>query len=219
MCRVTLGGEELTGFKSLGFDDHIKLFFNDPQGSPAMRDYTPRYDPAANVLHIDFAIHQAGPATAWAEKAQVGDHLNIGGPRGSAIIPLDFDWHLLIGDETALPAIGRRLSEFSAGAKAIVIAEVADAAEEQTFNTAAALTIQWVHRGDRPAGQSEMLLSALRAISWPQGDGFAWSATETSVARAIRRHLIDERSARPSWVKTAGYWRHGSVAVHDKIED
>jgi NADPH-dependent ferric siderophore reductase len=73
MLRVTLAGAELAGFMSLGFDDHIKLFFPNETKSesestdrPPMRDYTPRYDPDAGVLHIDFAIHDAGPATDWA---------------------------------------------------------------------------------------------------------------------------------------------------------
>src|SRR6516164_10438986 len=97
MIRVTLGGD-LEGFTSLGFDDHIKLFFPDAgaeAGSePQMlaRDYTPRrYDAARNILEIDFAIHDAGPATRWAEQARVGDALSIGGPRGSFIIPTNYD--------------------------------------------------------------------------------------------------------------------------------
>jgi NADPH-dependent ferric siderophore reductase len=125
MLRITLAGEELAGFTSLGFDDHVKLFFPtestsepEPTDRPPMRDYTPRYDAGTGLLHIDFAIHDAGPATDWALRARVGDSLTIGGPRGSAIIPMEFDWHLFIGDETALPAIGRRLEELPAGSRA-----------------------------------------------------------------------------------------------------
>ena len=89
MIRVTLGGD-LAGFTSLGFDDHIKLFFPQPpapSGEPqtASRDYTPRcYDPVANTLEIEFVLHDAGPATSWAEQVQPGQSLQIGGPRGSA---------------------------------------------------------------------------------------------------------------------------------------
>src|SRR6266849_3886337 len=63
MIRITLTGD-LEGFKSLGFDDHVKLFFPDgtinADGAPNMlgRDFTPRhYDPIKNTLAIDFAIH------------------------------------------------------------------------------------------------------------------------------------------------------------------
>ena len=74
MIRVTLGGD-LDGFTSLGFDDHVKLFFptgtTGADGEPEMdsRDYTPRrYDPQANTLDIDFVLHDAGPATRWASR-------------------------------------------------------------------------------------------------------------------------------------------------------
>src|SRR5215475_8861973 len=130
MIRITLTGD-LEGFTSLGFDDHIKLFFPDgttnAEGAPNTmgRDFTPRwYDPAANTLVIEFAIHDAGPATRWAAHAKPGDTLNIGGPRGSFIIPTTYDWHLLIADETGLPAIGRRLAELPAGTRVVVLAEV-----------------------------------------------------------------------------------------------
>jgi NADPH-dependent ferric siderophore reductase len=231
MLRVTLAGDELAGFTSLGFDDHIKLFFPkqpaageptpapEPAERPPMRDYTPRYDAATGRLHIDFAVHDAGPATDWALQASVGDSLLIGGPRGSAIIPLEFDWYLFIGDETALPAIGRRLEELPAGSDAIVIAEVEDAAEEQTFASQARLRVQWVHRRGAPAGSSDALLAALRASEFPSGDCFAWAAAESNVARTLRRALIDERGMNRAWVKAAGYWKRGAAAVHDTIED
>src|SRR5690606_37114356 len=123
--RVVLSGPELDGFYSPGFDDHVKLLFADPatgerpvpvvengalvwpsEVRPAMRDYTPRHhDEAAGTLAIDFALHEAGPATAWAQTAQVGQSLVIAGPRGSLLMPVDSDCELLIGDETAIPAI------------------------------------------------------------------------------------------------------------------
>ena len=238
MLRVTLTGAELAGFTSLGFDDHIKLFFPKQQADgaqptpipapgqgpesaerPPMRDYTPRYDAAAGRLHIEFAIHDAGPATDWALQASVGDSLSIGGPRGSAIIPLEFDWHLLIGDETALPAIGRRLEELPAGSQALVIAEVEDAGEEQMLASKASLRLHWVHRHDAPPGSSDALLAALRSSEFPAGDCFAWAAAESHVARALRRALIDERGMNPAWVKAAGYWKRGTAAVHEPIAD
>jgi NADPH-dependent ferric siderophore reductase len=223
MLRVTLAGAELTGFTSLGFDDHIKLFFPAPGADaaerPPMRDYTPRYDAGAGVLHIDFAIHDAGPATDWALQARVGDSLLIGGPRGSAIIPVEFDWHLFIGDETALPAIGRRLQELPLGTRAVVIAEVENAAEEQSFPSKADVRVHWVHRGAAPAGSSEGLLAALRTAEFPPGDGFSWAAAESQVARALRRALIEERGANRAWVKAAAYWKRGAAAVHENIED
>jgi NADPH-dependent ferric siderophore reductase len=145
MIRVTLIGD-LDGFTSLGFDDHVKLFFPDgtTEGAANMlgRDFTPRHhDPVKNTLAIEFAIHDAGPATRWAAQAQPGQTLSLGGPRGSFIIPTAYDWHLLIADETGLPAIGRRLAELPAGARVIVLGEVDDPADELALATKANATI------------------------------------------------------------------------------
>lgn len=225
MVRVTLGGD-LDGFVSLGFDDHVKLFFPDgttnADGAANMlgRDFTPRrHDPNGNALEIDFVLHDAGPATRWAAQAKVGDTLNLGGPRGSFIIPTTYDWHLLMGDETALPAIGRRLAELPAGSRAIVVAEVDGADDELVFATNADATITWVHRNGVPAGSSDALAKALTKLKMPGRDYYAWVACESLAAKALRRQLIADHGANPKWMRAAGYWRCGAVAVHDVHED
>jgi NADPH-dependent ferric siderophore reductase len=225
MIRVALGGD-LEGFTSLGFDDHIKLFFPDGpavdggEAPTVSRDYTPRrYDPAANTLDIEFVLHDAGPATRWAEQAQPGQSLQIGGPRGSFIIPTNFDWHLLIGDDTALPAIARRLTELPAGARVVVLAEVDSEADQIPFETHAELTLQWVHRRGTEPGMSPVLLDALKAMKLPAGDFHAWVGCESAIAKALRAHLVGERGANPKWTRASGYWRRGAVATHDTHDE
>ncbi len=225
LLRITLGGD-LEGFLSLGFDDHVKLYF--PGEPPAAggeqatlsRDYTPRrYDPAAKTLDIEFVLHDAGPATRWAEQARPGQPLSIGGPRGSFIIPTDFDWHLLIGDETALPAIARRLGELPAGARAVVLAEVDNPADRVTLDTAADVTVTWAYREGAAAGSSDVLARTLRTLSLPGGDYYAWVACESLIAKALRAQLIAEHGANPKWMRAAGYWRRGAIAVHENHND
>jgi NADPH-dependent ferric siderophore reductase len=225
MLRVTLGGD-LAGFTSLGFDDHIKLFFPvAPAASGAephtlARDYTPRrYDAARNLLDIDFAIHDAGPATRWAETVKPGDALTIGGPRGSFIIPTNFDWHLLIGDETALPAIGRRLTELPLGTRVVVLAEVDGPADEIAFKTAADASVTFAHRDGAEAGASDVLAQTLKRMRLPPGDYYAWVACESLIAKALRVQLLAEHGANKKWMRAAGYWRRGAVAVHDTHDD
>jgi NADPH-dependent ferric siderophore reductase len=225
MVRVTLTGD-LEGFTSLGFDDHVKLFFPDgtvnADGAPNMlaRDFTPRrHDGAANTLEIDFAIHDAGPATRWAEQTRPGQTLSIGGPRGSFIIPTAYDWHLLIADETGLPAVGRRLAELPAGTRVVVLGEVEDAADELAFATAANATVTWAHRNGAAAGASEVLAKTLATLKLPAGDYYAWVACESLIAKALRRQLIADHGANPKWMRAAGYWRRGAVAVHETHED
>ena len=225
MIRVTLTGD-LNDFTSLGFDDHIKLFFPDgtmnADGAPnaLSRDFTPRrYDRAANTLEIDFAIHDAGPATRWATQAQPGQTLTIGGPRGSFIIPNAYDWHLLIGDETALPAISRRLAELPPGTRAVVLAEVDGPQDELEFETTANATVTWAYRDGAAAGADDVLGKALATLKLPAGDYYAWVACESLTAKALRRQLIAAHGANPKWMRAAGYWRRGAVAVHDVHQD
>jgi NADPH-dependent ferric siderophore reductase len=225
MVRITLTGD-LQNFVSLGFDDHVKLFFPDgtatAEGAPNMlgRDFTPRrFDGAAGTLDIDFALHDAGPATRWAAAAKPGDTLAIGGPRGSFIIPPAFDWHLLVGDETALPAIGRRLAELPAGTRAVVVAEVDGAADELAFETKADATIVWAHRKEAAAGTGEAMAQALQRLQMPRGDYYAWVACESLVAKALRRQLIADHGANPKWLRAAGYWRRGAVAIHEMHDE
>ena len=221
MIRVTLTGD-LEGFNSLGFDDHVKLFFPDgttnAEGAPTMlaRDFTPRrYDRVGNTLEIDFAIHDAGPATRWAAETQPGQTLALGGPRGSFVIPIAYDWHLLIGDETGLPAISRRLAELPADTKVVVLCEVDGPTDEQKFETKADVTVTWAHRNGAAAGSGETLSKALAALKMPAGDYYAWVACESLVAKDLRRQLIADHGANPKWMRAAGYWRRGAVAVHE----
>jgi NADPH-dependent ferric siderophore reductase len=225
MIRVTLTGD-LEGFTSLGFDDHVKLFFPDgttsAEGAPNMmgRDFTPRrYDPAANTLEIDFALHDAGPATRWAAQAQPAQTLSVGGPRGSFIIPTDYDFHLLIGDETGLPAISRRLAELPANSRAIVVGEIDGAADEVALPTKADATVTWAHRNGATPGANDVLANALAKLKLPAGDYYAWVACESLTAKALRRQLIADHGANPKWMRAAGYWRRDAAAVHEMFED
>jgi len=240
MVRIVVGGDDLTGFVSAAYDDHVKLFFPQPgqdkpvlptpgpngpvypEGAPrpASRDYTPRrFDAAANTLTLDFVLHGDGPATMWAAQARPGSFLGVGGPRGSFIVPDDYDWFLFVGDETALPAIARRLEELPETTRAIVVVEVADAAEEQQFQTRARLETHWLHRDGTEPGAGSRLQDAVAALRLPGGEGYAWVAAEAATAKALRQHLVEERGLSKDRVKAAAYWKRGAVAVHETYND
>lgn len=225
MRRITLGGPELAGFISLGTDDHVKLLFpqtaaeqaaletlvpgagKDSGPMPAMRDYTPRrYDLSTGELDIDFVLHGDGPASTWAEQATPGQYLNIGGPRGSMVVPDIFDNYLLIGDETAIPAIARRLEELPTGRRVLAVIEVHDAAERQALHSAAHVEVIWV---EREGGRLD-LIDTVRQLQVPEGKLYAWVATESKVSRQIRRVLLDEHGLNDQFVKAVGYWRQDS---------
>jgi NADPH-dependent ferric siderophore reductase len=220
MRRITLGGEQLAGFLSLGADDHIKLLFAttpaeqaalatmvlgnqaDDGPKPAMRDYTPRrIDLAAGELDIDFVLHGDGPAATWAAQAAPGQYLHMGGPRSSTVVPDSFESYWLIGDETALPAIARRLEALPAGRRVLAVIEIEDAAERQPLHSAAELEVIWVER------HHQRLTEVVRQLTPPPGTLYAWVATEAKLSRTLRRVLLDEHQVDEQALKAAGYWR------------
>jgi NADPH-dependent ferric siderophore reductase len=225
MLRVVLGGPELAGFTSLGFDDHVKLFFGSSPGEDSsaalMRDFTPRrFDATAGELWIDFFLHETGPAATWAAQATAGQSLTVGGPRGSAVISLDgIDSHVLIGDETALPAIGRRLEELPSGVRALVVRESDGGATAYPLQSQAVLEIVDVVRGPLGGTPAQGIIETLRHLKFPPGQCFTWVATESQAARAIRRYLTDERGLDRHWIKAAGYWQRGKSGEHEPIQD
>lgn len=239
MRRIVLGGDALDGFVTAAADDHVKLFFPAPGQDgpvlpiagpdgitwpndalrPTVRDYTPRrWDPVARTLTLEFVLHGDGPAASWAANAAPGDHIGVGGPRGS-LIPADHDLTLLIGDETALPAIARRLEEMSPGARAIALIEIADAAEERHLPTAANAGISWIHRDGEAPGGSALLLQALDALRLPAGDAHAWLAGEIEAMRTLRTRLVERHGIPRAAIRAAGYWRTGQADAHGRIED
>lgn len=228
MARITLHDPDFVRFRSDACDDHVKLFFARPGealilpvagpnglefagGRPKGRDYTPRsFDTARGEVVIDFVLHGDGPAASWAAAAQPGDTVGVGGPRASFVVRGAYDWYLLAGDETALPAIGRRIEELPAGASVLALVEIADEAERQIFHTAANLEVRWVFRSE--GGQ---LAEAVRQAALPPGAGYAFVAGEAAASAAIREHLVNARGLDPGSIKAAGYWRAGEADFDD----
>lgn len=218
MLRLQLSGDDLADFVSLAPDDHIKIFVPGAGEEMERRDYTPRrYDTDARTLLIDFAIHEAGPVTKWALDARIGDRLEIGGPRGSAVVSGDIENWLLIGDETALPAIGRRVEEAAANTRITAIVAVADAGEHQILQTSAQLDIRWAHRPLSEATDPAALMEILRSVDLQAGT-FVWIAAEASVTRALRSYLVEERGYPLSWIKASGYWVKGKADTAEKFD-
>ena len=221
MRRITLGGAELQGFTSLGSDDHIKLLFaetaeqqqaidarnlgRDGGARPTMREYTPRrIDLVANELDIDFVLHGDGPASTWAAQAEPGQTLNIAGPRASMVVPDIFDSYLLVGDETAIPAIGRRLEELPAGRRVVAVIQIEDEQERQPLPSAAQVEVIWVKR-------DEDLLARLEALALPEGKLYSWVALEKSLTRQAKALLLEKGVAEDA-LKAAAYWRADGTA-------
>ncbi|CAN5254807.1 siderophore-interacting protein [soil metagenome] len=209
--RIVFTSADLGDFVSMSFDDHIKAFFPLPDGQTAGRDYTPRsFDTTRRELTIEFALHGEGPAATWASQATVGQTLDIGGPKGSFIVPVDYDWHLLIGDETALPAIARRLEELPSDAKVIVIAHVADSADRPAFQRPG-LDLRWT-------SSPQATLDAVDHLTLPEGEGYAWCAGESAEMAEVRKRLVDGKLHDRHAIRAAAYWKRGANGHHENFD-
>lgn len=224
--RLTVGGSEMEGFISAGFDDHVKVIL--PQAGmekpnlptmvdgrphiegerPIMRDYTPLYfDAVANTLQVDFAIHGPGPAAEWARSAPIGQWLGLAGPRGSLLIPEGLQWQWMFGDETSLPAIERRLAELPAGAKVVVRLQLADPADRRVWESAADVDLQWV----------DSLTGAMESLDIPAGDGFIWGAGEHRMMAGLRKLALAKPGVNPKRMRIASYWKQGETGHHEEL--
>ncbi|EXG79744.1 siderophore-interacting protein [Cryptosporangium arvum] len=229
MVRVVLGGEGLAEFPAGEFSDHyVKLMF--PQDGvdypepfdmdvvretlpretwPRVRTYTVRsWDAETGELAIDFVVHgDEGVAGPWAAAAKPGDRLLFMGPGGAYVPTEDADWHLLVGDEAALPAIAASLERVPAGKPAYAFIEVAGPEEEQKLGTDADAHVVWLHRGDRPVGDA--LVEAVRALEFPAGAPLAFVHGEANFVKELRRYLRVERGVEREQLSISGYWRRG----------
>ena len=223
--RVTFTGDNLAEFGWNGAAAHIKLIFpEDGQTEPAfpgpdgprptrIRTYTPRrFDATVPELDVEFVLHGDGPASQWAEQAQVGQVLVLAGPGPNYQIDPAADWFLLAGDDSALPAIATILELLPASVKAYVLVEVTSSQEEQNLASAAQLNINWLYRSG-PA--DSVLEKALQAFELPAGSGRIYVGCEAGAMRRVRHHLIHDRQLDPATFVTRGYWKEGDTDYTD----
>lgn len=238
MRRVTFGGEDLAGYAAPG-QIHCRLLFQardtaEPEwprlgddgrivwpdaGRLPTRIYTiRRVDAVDGTLDIDFVLHDgAGPGMAWAAAATPGDLVGILGPAAHG--PRPAEWHLLAGDETGLPGIGRILEGLPATARGVALVEVAGTAEEQAIACPPGVALRWLHRDGAAPGTTALLADAVRALELPADRGgiFAWCGAEFAAYRDMRAYLRQEVGLRPSQVVAFSHWRRG-MSEEDIVE-
>jgi NADPH-dependent ferric siderophore reductase len=225
MIRVVAGGGNIADFPDTPYADrYVKIIFPRPgvtypepfdmetarelprEQWPAVRTYTVRaFDPAAGELTIDFVHHgDEGLAGPWAAAARPGDVLRLNGPGGAYAPDLGADWHLFVGDESALPAIGAALERLPPGARAAALLEVGGPADELPLTCAGELDLRWLHRD---AANPDQLVEAVAAAEFPEGRVHAFVHGEAGFVRSVRRHLLADRAIARSDLSVSGYWR------------
>ncbi|WP_157183190.1 siderophore-interacting protein [Sciscionella marina] len=224
MQRVTLCGGDLGEFVNAGTDSHVVLYFYaeeaelpDPLTAttaraafatvrPEMRSYTiRRFDVRTTELDIDFVLHaEAGPAATWARDARPGDELIFVGPSPAYEPDPEASGYLLIGDESALPAIQATLPELDPAIPVTVLVEIAGEAERQPMP----VPVTWVHREGGELADPGRLRAALAGIELEPGLD-VWLAGERTVMHELRRFLLEAGLPRDR-VRPTTYWRAGT---------
>ncbi len=216
--RLHLGGEGISLFTPSNFtDSYVKLHF-DSDGESVMRTYTVRaFDAERRELVIDFVVHGDGVAGPWAKRAEPGDTVRLAGPGGAYRPDPAADWHLLAGDESALPAIAAAVELLAPDAVGQAFIEVADAEGEIPITAPPGLTVTWVHRqsssataADSESGVNSPLVKAVRAATWLAGAPHVFIHGEArAVMHGLRPYIRKERGVPAARASISGYWRQG----------
>ena len=227
LLRVVLTGGTLDQFEGAAATDaYINARFP-PAGSPVTvpfsqedlaglhdehrprpRRFTIRdWDPDQQLLSIDFVVHgDAGYAGSWAQRAEPGDRLQFDGPSGSYHPSPDVDWHLFVGDESAIGAIGASLQRLGADARALVFAVVEKRGHEIDLPRADGVAIKWLYR-EEAAKSENWVAEVVAATDFPEGTFDIFVHGEAEEVRAVRRHLAVDRGIDVSGASISPYWR------------
>lgn len=236
MLRLTVGGPGADGFESAIFDEHVKLIFPDPDTGelrlptpdgdeldwprpfPTSREYTVRaHRPAEREIDIDFVLHGGGLAAGWVQAVQPGDAVHIAGPPGGYRVGDDYDFYVLVADETALPAAVRWLDEMPRTHRGVAYLEVPSAASEQPVNPPPGVRVRWLHGGGQA---TDLLEQAARATEVPDGAAvFVWLAGEAGAIKPLRRWVRDELELGQNDSSITGYWKRGQADTHEHMDD
>ena len=174
-----------------------------------MRTYTVRASrPHIGELDIDFLLRRRRPRLPLSEVGQTGDEVALLGPHGLYEVPAGTS-QLLVGDESAVPAIAAICEQLPESATVTVFVEIADPTDEIPLERPGGepVDVRWVLRGDAPVG--EAVLAAVREARLPESEPYAWISGEADLVKHVRRHLVRERGVDKRHITFTGYWRRG----------
>ncbi|MET1035851.1 MAG: siderophore-interacting protein [Arthrobacter sp.] len=231
MVRLTLGGEGFAAYRNKdATDKYVKLLFADPalgleppydldvlraslapEQLPVRRTYTVRrVDEEARTLQVDFVVHgDDGIAGPWAAAARPGDRVCFSGPGGMYRPDPEADWHLLAGDESALPAIAAALEAMDDSARGIAYLEVAGPEDELALAAPPGIAVHWLHRGGIFTPESTLLAAAVMDGVWLPGEVQVFAHGEREMVKALRRYLADEKGVDRRRMSLSAYWAFG----------
>ena len=227
--RITAGGPGFDALRMNEFTDkYAKILFADPGlgltppydlaalreslppgRQPVTRTYTlRRADVERQQVAVDFVVHgDEGIAAPWAARAEPGDVLTLSGAGGAYRPDPDCDWHLLAGDESALPAICSALEALPGDARGIAYLETSDPGEYLDAKPPAGLEIIWLQRPE-PGSRPRLLADTLLAGPWLSGRADVFAHGERESMKAVRAAL-KTRLGDGDQLSLSGYWASG----------
>lgn len=238
MMRVTFGGDDLKRLPQHGFDQWFRLFLPRPDGGvtnfdavpeklgtidylkylrhgdrPPLRNYTVReHRPDLGEIDVDFVVHgDLGIAGPWAAKAEPGERLVIMDQGKGFDFQPDASFHLLVGDESALPAILGILRDLPRDVRGLALIEIPDMADVQDVSGPEGFEVRWLPRGDSAGQPGALALTELKAFK-PEtpGELSAYLVGERTIPTEGRRHLVSFGVPK-SRITFVGYWRIGKA--------
>jgi NADPH-dependent ferric siderophore reductase len=208
MQRIALTAQELEGFRYSPGQDVMLLVAADGT-RPVRRRYTIRsLDRASLVLTINVVRHSEGPGEQWVRSARPGDRVEGIGPRGKITTVPEADWHLFMGDESAMPAILAMTEALPGDADAELVIEIPDPDDEQELLAPARSRLSWLHRLGRPAGDPDLLAAEAAEVELPAGNGHAYLFGEAKVVLRLRE-ILAARGLRQDQISPKAYWGRG----------
>ncbi len=173
------------------------------------RRYTIRaLDRDTLTLTLHIVRHGDGPGERWVSTAQPGDRIEGIGPRGKITVSLEADWHLFVGDESAMPAILAMTEALPGDAEATLVIEVPGPDDEQELLAPARTRLTWLHRLGRPAGDPGLLAAETAEVELGHGAGHAYVFGEASVVLRLRE-ILAGRGLSQEQISPKAYWGLG----------
>lgn len=231
MIRIVFGGPGLDDFEPTEYtDEYVNARFV-PDGAsydvpfedddlngvdaalrPKSRRYTVRrWDVVRRLLTIDFVAHgDEGHAGRWAQQAQIGDRLQMTGPGGGYRPNPNADWHLMAGDESALPAIAAAIEALDSDAKATAILLVDGPENELPIERPASVDVRWLYRCTA-ADPESLLLDEVQSVTWLDGSVDVFVHGEAAEVRLVRKHLFSAVGIDQDAASISPYWRRGKT--------
>ena len=194
---------------------YLSLWFEDPDavtdrarsGRSPKRTFTVRYGSRVDdTLAVDFVLHGSGPASTWAEHAVVGETIWAGETRSGYEGPPPGSHLVLVGDDTALPAIGAIAESVSDDVRITTVAEVVDGLDERVISHTRRLDPIWLHRGEDPGNAGAPTINLLETLVVPDG-AYWWVGGERDAILSMRDLVVGTHGVSPERFSLNAHWR------------